>query len=170
LFSSLDAPFLTSRRTRDFVGVRLDEVCLGNWTVIHTSNGEIEFVQIAFRKRILSSRLLMRRSASVKWGCWQTYEAVKNSVQARVSATLWEVPEHEVVCSLKIRSVLAFYAFYERFISNARISRVPSIRLPVMFGENASAVKSKHCIPIRLKQKRNSDRIHIISSICEAEC
>jgi len=74
---------------------------------------------------------------------WQKYEAGENFVQARCCATFGKVPDYQIVCELEIRSILAFDAFNKGFVSDPRISRIPCVKLPVSFGENASAVKSQ---------------------------
>lgn len=74
---------------------------------------------------------------------WQKYEAGKKFVQARCRALFGKVPDYQIVCGLEIRPIIAFDAFYEGFVSNPRISRVPCVTLPVSFGENASAIKSQ---------------------------
>ena len=70
-------------------------------------------MQVAFRKSILRSRFLVLRLASVEKGHRETYETVKKLVQARGGTTLWEVPDHEVVCCLEIRSILPLHSIDE---------------------------------------------------------
>lgn len=129
---------------RDLNGIRLDEVFSGDWTIVNASNGEIELVQVAFRKCIMSSGLLLLQLACVREEVRsQTYKAVKEFVKAGGMTTLWKVPEHQVVCELIVGSILATDTFQERFITNVWISRIPSIFLPFMFGKNTPVVTSK---------------------------